>query len=196
MLNRTLENYSRRAQPEPEKPTNGHHSDHPEDDHGTPKGDKMDIDDPASGGRVTRGEFDLFEAQNPRHTKGWQACDKHRLNGFSTVQQQNRLNREVASPIILQRQEMLMAFSAQVLLLLLSQTTNHVQWLRLSSKPSRHLRTIHHFSRILLADTRNHFAGISQRKPPREPCCPALALQVQTSICVVFALWRAVSPTK
>ena len=56
LLNRTLENYSRRAVPEVEKLQNGLDSDDSDHENGTPRGDKMDIDDPPSTGRrVTRG---------------------------------------------------------------------------------------------------------------------------------------------
>jgi chromatin structure-remodeling complex subunit RSC9 len=62
LLNRTLENYHRRAVPEVERLANGNNSDESDDDHGTPKGDKMDVDDPPStGGRVTRGMLSLFK---------------------------------------------------------------------------------------------------------------------------------------
>jgi chromatin structure-remodeling complex subunit RSC9 len=57
LLNRTLENYHRRAVPEVERLANGLNSDDSDDDHGTPRGDKMDVDDtPGTGGRVTRGK--------------------------------------------------------------------------------------------------------------------------------------------
>jgi chromatin structure-remodeling complex subunit RSC9 len=54
LLNRTLENYHRRARKEIEDLQNGVESDS-ENEHDTPKGDKMDLDEtPNSTGRVTR----------------------------------------------------------------------------------------------------------------------------------------------
>jgi chromatin structure-remodeling complex subunit RSC9 len=55
LLNRTLENYHRRARKEVEDLQNGMDTDS-ENENGTPKGDRMDVDEtPNSSGRVTRG---------------------------------------------------------------------------------------------------------------------------------------------
>ncbi|KAF2670386.1 hypothetical protein BT63DRAFT_400621 [Microthyrium microscopicum] len=54
LLNRTLENYHRRALPEVEKLANGIETESDGDEHDTPKADKMDVDPPSTGGRVTR----------------------------------------------------------------------------------------------------------------------------------------------
>jgi hypothetical protein len=57
LLNRTLENYHRRAHPrEVDILANGAESETDDNEHTTPKADRMDLDDaPGSSGRVTRG---------------------------------------------------------------------------------------------------------------------------------------------
>ena len=52
LLNRTLENYSRSSGG---KSKQGQDSDASGDDVGTPEDDRMDIEEPGSGGRTTRG---------------------------------------------------------------------------------------------------------------------------------------------
>ena len=58
LLNRTVENYFRPASREAERLRNGDEDSEESDEdgeHKTPRGDKMDVDDPGSTGRVTRG---------------------------------------------------------------------------------------------------------------------------------------------
>ncbi len=58
LLNRTMENFKPPAARETGNLANGHDSDGSGDEeHKTPKAEKMDVDDPGSGGRVTRGNF-------------------------------------------------------------------------------------------------------------------------------------------
>lgn len=64
LLNRTVENYFRPASREAERLRNGDDDSEDEDSDGdtkrTPKSDRMDVDEPGSTGRVTRGKATSF----------------------------------------------------------------------------------------------------------------------------------------
>jgi chromatin structure-remodeling complex subunit RSC9 len=89
LLNRTLENYHRRANNrDVDNLANGAESDTESNEHHTPKADRMDLDDaPGSSGRITRGTRLQPPTRLPNSLQ--QVCATPRRSAFSSASSRN-----------------------------------------------------------------------------------------------------------